>query len=142
MINFNEFYFQNNETFIKEVKEELDQLMNEEETLSSGISQEFIARLLNYLESRCFVSYGEFDQKVGNEIRKFAKGDNAYIKKLKQRINDIITKARIKFLHSIRDKVEKVKILPKEEPKPPQAFKPLAGVSDVSSGDSSYEPNP
>ena len=111
MINFNEFYFQNNETFIKEVKEELDQLMNEEETLSSGISQEFIARLLNYLESRCLVSYGEFDQKVGNEIRKFAKGDNAYIKKLKQRINDIITKARIKFLHSIRDKVEKVKIV-------------------------------
>lgn len=142
LISFNNFYFKEQEAFIKEVKEELNKLvLQEQEIVSKGIDPQFIARLLNYLESRCFVSYGEFDQKVGNEIRKYVQADNSYIKKIKQRINDIIIKARNKFLKSIQDKVEKVKMLPKEEPKPPQSFKPLA-VDDAMRGDSSYEPNP
>jgi vacuolar-type H+-ATPase subunit I/STV1 len=143
MKKFQEHYFQEDdkESFINEVKDELNKLLlQEQETFSSEINPQFITRLLNYLESRCFVSYGEFDQKVGNEIRQYVKGDNSYIKKVKQRIHEIINKAKSKFLRNIQDKVEKVKILPKEEPKPPQSYKPLA-VDDALRGDSSYEPN-
>ena len=138
MNKFQEHYFQESEakSFANEVK-----LLVEEEVSSVGINPLFISRLTNYLERR-FPNYGDFDTAVGNEIRIYIKGDNAYIKKVKQRIHEIIHKAKAKFLRSIQDKVEKVKILPKAEPKPPQAFKPLAGVGDVSSGDSSYEPNP
>lgn len=137
MKKFEEYYFQESEAkaFANEVK-----LLVEEEVSSVGINPTFISRLTNYLERR-FPNYGDFDTAVGNEIRIYIKGDNAYIKKVKQRIHEIINKAKAKFLRSIQDKVEKVKILPKEEPKPPHAFKPLAGISDVSSGDSSYEPN-
>lgn len=133
---FEEHYFQESEAkaFANEVK-----LLVEEEVSSVGINPTFISRLTNYLERR-FPNYGDFDTAVGNEIRIYIKGDNAYIKKVKQRIHDIINKAKAKFLRNIQDKVEKVKVLPKEEPKPAPQFKPLA-VDDAFRGDSSYEPN-
>jgi len=138
MKKFQDHYFQESEAkaFTNEVK-----LLIEEESASVGLNPAFVSRLCNYLERR-FPNYGDFDVAVGNEIRQYMQGDNSYIKKVKQRIHEIINKAKSKFLRNIQDKVEKVKILPKEEPKPPQSYKPLA-VDDAMRGDSSYDlPNP
>ena len=100
--------------FADEVK-----LLIEGEAASIGLDPQFISRLCNYLEKR-FPNYGDFDFAVGNEIRLYMQqSDNTYVKKVKQRIHDIINKAKAKFLRDIYNKVEKVKVLPKEKPKPP-----------------------
>lgn len=127
MIHFNNFYYKNQEFFIKEVKEDLNKfLLDENEIASIGIPPRFVARLLNYLESKCFVSFGDFDTAIGNEIRQYMKGDNSYVKKVKQRIHEIINKARNRFLRDVNIKVEKIKVQPRSKPKSsPLHFDPL-----------------
>lgn len=98
-------------------------LLMEEESASIGLNPTFVSRLCNYLEKR-FPDYGDFDLAVGNEIRQYMQGDNVYVKKVKQRIHDIINKAKNKFLRDIHNKVDKIKVQPKEEPKPPLIDEP------------------
>jgi len=110
-MNFSEHYFiEDAKAFTKEVM-----LIVEEETASVGLDPAFVAGLSNYLE-KCFPSYGDFDVAVGNEIRKYMKGDNSYVKKVKKRIHEIINKCKSRFLHDLTNKVEKIKVQPKDNP--------------------------
>jgi hypothetical protein len=105
--------------FVNEVR-----LLIEAEVDSIGIDPAFTSKLCNYLEKR-FPNYGDFDLAVGNEIRQYMKGENTYVKKVKQRIHDIINKAKQKLLRDVQNKVDKIKILPKEKSKPPSSFGPV-----------------
>lgn len=122
-MKFTEYYFRESEAkqFANEVR-----IILEDESPSIGIDSAFIAGMCNYLEKR-FPNYGDFDVAVGNEIRKYMKGDNSYVKKVKKRIHEIITKAKGKFLHDVYNKVEKIKIQPKRNPQqpPPMGGNPL-----------------
>lgn len=130
MLDFNKFYFneQNKEAFIEEAKKELN-LLVEEESASVQIDPNFVARLANYLEQK-FPNYGEFDIQVANEIRKHMKGDNSYVKKVKKRIHEIINKCKAKFLHDLTNKVEKIKVQPKDPAKPPPISQNPLGTSE------------
>ena len=139
MLDFNDFYFneQIKETFLKEVQKELN-LLNEEESVSVQIDPNFVARLANYLEQK-FPNYGEFDIQVANEIRKHMMGDNSYVKKIKKRIHEIINKCKSKFLHDITNRVEKIKVQPKDPSLPPSVAPsndPLATSDGPTVGDS------
>jgi len=122
-MKFTEYYFRESEAkqFANEVR-----IILEDESPSIGIDSAFIAGMCNYLE-KCFPNYGDFDVAVGNEIRKHMVGDNSYVKKVKKRIHEIITKAKSKFLHDVYNKVEKIKIQPKRKPQqpPPMGGNPL-----------------
>jgi hypothetical protein len=109
-MKFVEHYF--TEDIAKQFAKEVC-LIFEEESASVGIDQSFISGLTNYLEKR-FPTYGDFDLAVGNEIRKYMKGDNSYVKKVKKRIHEIINKCKSRFLHDITNKVEKINIQPKK----------------------------
>lgn len=134
-MKFTQHYFNesNKDFFIEEVQKELS-LLVEEESASVEIDPNFVARLVNYLEQK-FPNYGEFDIQVANEIRKHMLGDNSYVKKVKKRIHEIINKCKNKFLHDITNKVEKIKVQPKETPKqsPIQKNSPL-GTDEPNSG--------
>jgi len=119
-MNFLE-YCNKYEEIISETKKEIKSVLTEEEENYNvdNIDPKFISRLLNYVDSKCFFSYGDFDVAVGNEIRKYMKGDNSYVKKVKKRIHDIINKARNKFLMDVSNKIEKIKVQPKPDPKKP-----------------------
>lgn len=121
-MKFSEYYFTESDAkvFVNEVR-----LILEEESASVGINPVFVSRLCNYLE-KGFPNYGDFDNAVGNEIRQYMKGDNSYVKKVKQRIHEIITKARNRFLRDVNIKVEKIKVQPRSKPKSsPLHFDPL-----------------
>ena len=138
-MDFQEYYFSddNKELFLNYVKEEMQeiQILAEDEVNSVVIPPDFISRLLNHLE-KCFPNYGQFDQQVGNEIRKFSVGDNSYIKKLKKRIHEIIIKAKHKYLTTIGARVEKIKIIPKNKPQSsPVHGDPLLASDEPISGD-------
>ena len=108
-MKFSEHYFKEEiSSMIKEVT-----LIIEEESASIEIDKTFISRLSNYLEKK-FPAYGDFDVAIGNEIRKFMKGDNSYVLKVKTRIHDIINKGKAKFLHDIVNKTGKIKVQPKD----------------------------
>jgi len=128
-MNFQEYYFsdENKKMFMNSIENDLNILLSEEKDyITTNISTDFIKRLLNYLETKCFVSYGDFDTAVGNEIRKYMCSDNKYVKKVKQRIHEIITKARNRFLRDINVKVEKIKVQPRSKPKSsPLHYDPL-----------------
>lgn len=116
-MKFAEHYFKESDAkaFANEVR-----LILEEESPSIGIDPAFVAGMCNYLE-KCFPNYGDFDVAVGNEIRKYMKGDNSYVKKVKKRIHEIINKSKSKFLHDVGNRVEKIKIQPKANPQQPPA---------------------
>lgn len=121
-MKFSEYYFTERDAkvFVNEVR-----LILEEESASVGINPVFVSRLCNYLE-KGFPNYGDFDNAVGNEIRQYMKGDNSYVKKVKQRIHEIINKARNRFLRDVNIKVEKIKVQPRSKPKSsPLHFDPL-----------------
>jgi hypothetical protein len=131
-MNFSKHYFtEDAKAFANEVK----LLIEQDDVASVSINPMFVSRLCNYLEKR-FPNYGDFDIAVGNEIRQHMQGDNSYVKKVKQRIHDIINKSKSKFLRDIHNKVDKIKILPKQEPAPPivnydplMSDEPIAGDS-------------
>jgi hypothetical protein len=131
-VNFQEYYFKEDDAkaFVNEVM-----LILEEESDSIGLNPAFIAGMSNYLE-KCFPSYGNFDVAVGNEIRKYMKGDNSYVKKVKKRIHEIINKCKGRFLHDVINRTEKIKVQPKEKPKakPPIYNDPLMS-DEPSTGD-------
>lgn len=134
-MNFSKFYFKENEAkdFTDEVK-----VLIEQDLASVNINPIFISRLCNYLE-KGFPNYGDFDVAIGNEIRQYMKGDNIYVKKVKQRIHDIINKSKNKFLRDVHNKVDKIKILPKEEPKPsPLHTNPLLSDEPTQGEDPPY----
>lgn len=112
-MNFSEHYFK--EETIKEFVNEVKMIV-EQEMQTVEINPMFVSRLCNYLEKR-FPNYGDFDVAVGNEIRQYMQGDNSYVKKVKQRIHDIITKAKSKFLRDVHNKVDKIKVQKKVAPK-------------------------
>ena len=134
-MNFSEHYFKEDDAkkFANEVI-----LMVEEETASVEIDPAFISGLSNYLE-KCFPAYGNFDVAVGNEIRKYMKGDNSYVKKIKKRIHEIINKCKSKFLHDVTNRTEKIKVQPKDPSLPPSTVPsndPLATSDGPTVGDS------
>jgi len=114
-MNFAEHYF--NEDNARAFASEVMPLI-EQEAASIGIDPAFTTGLANYLEKR-FPTYGDFDVAIGNEIRKYMKGDNSYVKKVKKRIHEIIQKCKNRFLHDITNKVEKIKVQPKADPQAP-----------------------
>jgi len=133
-MKFAEHYFKEDaaKSFAKEVI-----LMVEEETSSTEIDPAFISGLANYLEKR-FPTYGDFDVAIGNEIRKYMKGDNSYVKKIKKRIHEIISKCKSRFLHDVTNKTEKIKIQPKDPSLPPSVAPsndPLATSDGPTVGD-------
>ena len=117
-MNFEKHYFKEDtaKAFANEVR-----LILEEESASIGLEPAFVAGMSNYLE-KCFPSYGDFDVAVGNEIRKYMKGDNSYVMKVKKRIHEIINKCKSKFLHDMTNRVEKIKVQPKDTPKGPTMY--------------------
>lgn len=126
-MNFSDHYFK--EADAKEFADEV-RLILEEESASIGINHAFISGLSNYLEKR-FPAYGDFDVAIGNEIRKYMKADNSYVKQVKKRIHDIINKCKARFLHDITIKVEKIKVQPKDPILPPNVQKnPLVSTDE------------
>jgi len=119
-MNFTEYYFNEEaKLFAKEVRTLLEADME-----SIGIDDKFINSLINHLEQK-FPSYANFNTAISNELRKFVHADNNYIKKIKSRIHEIITKCKTKFLHDVTIKVEKIRVLPKAKPKDSLAINPL-----------------
>lgn len=115
-MNFSQYYFTDNELkeqFLNEVS-----LLLKEDEDTNNIDPIFVSRLMNYLE-KVFPSYGSFDGAVGKELIKYVKGDQKHIKKIKKKIHDIISKARVKFLDTVQNKIERVSVTPRNKsPKP------------------------
>lgn len=131
-MDFNEHYFNEEaKLFAQEVR-----ILLEADMESIGIDDKFINSLVNHLEQK-FPSYANFNTAISNELRKYVHADNNYIKKIKSRIHEIITKCKTKFLHDITIKVEKIKILPKAKPKASLVINPLldGGSSKIDVGD-------
>jgi len=130
-MNFEKHYF--TEDSAKKFADEV-RLILEEESASIGIDSTFIAGMANYLE-KCFPAYGDFDVAIGNEIRKYMKSDNNYVQKVKKRIHEIINKCKSKFLHDVANRVEKIKIQPKETPQDPAQTNSAFDGNEVGKGD-------
>jgi hypothetical protein len=107
-MNFKEHYFQEGKQFAQLV----ESVLMEEIEVTDELSQVFVNRLSNYLE-KCFPTYGDFNQKVGVELRQHMKGDNNQIKKMQQKIHAIINKEKDKFLRNLQNKCEKIRVVPK-----------------------------
>jgi len=113
-MNFKEHYFtEEAKIFADYVKQQLNELNDEGSEDIDSLSPEFVNRLCNYIE-KVFPAYGDFDSAIGNEIRKYMKGDNNQIKKMKKKLHDVINKAKSKFLDTIQNKCEKIKVVPKK----------------------------
>lgn len=134
-MNFKEHYF--NESDAKLFTEEV-RLVLEQEQESIGIDPVFISRLCNYIE-KGFPSYGNFQAAITNELRSRIDGDNSYVKSVRKRIIEIVNKCRDKFLHDVANKVEKIKVQPKNKPQSPP---PMGnGLGDTSTGETSQDGN-
>lgn len=92
----------------------IDLLLKEnDETV--GLDSKFITRLINYIDS-VFPSYGDLDSNIDNELRKVMLiGDGVDVKKVKKKINAILLKAKHKLLNDIKNKAEKIQVIPKKE---------------------------
>jgi hypothetical protein len=116
-MDFLNYYFADNkQSFLDEVKKELGYFVLSEDEHSTSLDPVFISGLCNYLEKK-FPSFGDLNQVVSIELRKYINGDNAYYKSVRQRIYDIINKLKNKFLKDIENKMEKIQVIPKPIPK-------------------------
>jgi hypothetical protein len=134
-MEFHEYYFKDDEAKI--FVEECRVLMTEDEDIQH-LDPVFISKMCNYLE-KLFPTYGDFDRRVGNEIRSFVKSDNKQILKVKRKIRDIINKAKEKFLDKVSRNCENITVRTKEvgltnlNPNPTPNSSPIRGAvhSDV-----------
>jgi len=78
------------------------------------INKEFIVKLINFIDSR-FPAYGEFDDKILNEIRKYIdQSDNKEVLKIKSKIHQVILNEKKRFLDKLYIKVSKI-LVPKKK---------------------------
>lgn len=138
-MDFTEYYFseENKELFLKYVSEELNVLKEDVNITSVNIPTEFVSKLLSHLESR-FPDFGTLDGAMAIELRKHVLGDNSYVRSIRKRIHEIINKAKQKFLHTLSNKIEALKVEPKNKPKlspihtsNPLLDEPIDGVNDI-----------
>jgi len=108
-----------NHYFTEEAKIFAEQVLKEyQDEFAQELSPEFISRLVNHLE-KMFPAYGDFDQQIGNEIRKYMSGeDNKKVKNMKKRLHDIILKLKVKFLVGVQNKAERLKVVPRQKMEP------------------------
>lgn len=106
-MNFQEYYYEDKGLFEQYFREVIDDTADVEE-----INPEFVSRLCSYLE-KGIPTHATLNSSLGQELRKYIKGDNDQIKKIKKKIIDAINKAKVKFLDAIENKCEKIQVVPK-----------------------------
>jgi hypothetical protein len=100
--------------FLKEMNYQLSEEENKDVPMDF-ISREFIIKLVNYIDSR-FPQYGGFDNDIYNEIRKYMdETDSKQVKKIKEKVHNIVIKEKVKFLKRIQNSVEKLQVPKKGE---------------------------
>jgi hypothetical protein len=93
---------------------QIDLFLKENEEMVS-LDPKFISRLTDYID-KLFPNYGTFDSNIDAEIRKVMKtGDGKDVKKIKIKIHSILMKCKNKLLHTLKNKVENIKVQPKQE---------------------------
>lgn len=97
----------------KEGVEYIERLLIENEV--GPLDQKFITKLVNHIE-KMFPTYAELDSGINIELRNVIRvGDGKEVKKVKQKIHDILQRAKTKLLRDIQNKVEKIKATRKDK---------------------------